>query len=111
MARREDWERLAALHLHHRLGHGIRQTARALGFPRSTIHDWLRRGADGIRDERLREVGHRVVGGATLTAAEEAEVRALTGIAEVDEPLDMADWDPLKHPRGYRGEFGISGAL
>ncbi len=73
--RREDWERLAALHLIHRLGHGTRHTARLLGFPKSTIHDWLRQGPVGIRDPRLRELGHRIVEQSVrLTASEEEMV-------------------------------------
>lgn len=90
--RREDWQRMAALHLIHRGRYGTRPTARILGLPSSTIHDWLRQGPAGIRDERLRGIAESIVSPAKLVASEEETVAQAMRHAGV--PPDLEPPEP-----------------
>jgi 2'-5' RNA ligase len=80
--RREDWQRMAALHLVHHGGHAVRAAARILRLPKSTIHDWVRQGPASIRDERLRAIAQRIIDRNPLTASEESFVAEVLARAE-----------------------------
>jgi len=68
--RRQDRQRAAALHLIHRGRYGIRDVARILGIPKSTVNDWAKQGVAGILNPRLRDVA-QVERSMTTTASEE----------------------------------------
>jgi len=89
--RREDWQRMAALHLVHHGGHAVRAAARILRLPKSTIHDWIRQGPAGIRDPRLRSIAERIAARAPLTASEQSFVAGLIQRAEEEEQLVFFD--------------------
>lgn len=85
--RREDWQRIAALHLVHHVGHPIRAAARLMRLPRSTIQDWVRQGSVGIRDPRLRSIAEHLLLG-TLSASERvdlAEALRQAGLSDAED--------------------------
>lgn len=69
--RREDRQRAAALHLYHRGRHPVRQVSRILGIPKSTVHDWVRQSAPGIRNPRLRIIAQHAIDQRLLQGTEE----------------------------------------
>ena len=73
--RRGDRERAAVLHLRHRGRHGIREIARILGLPRSTVSDMIREGPAKIGNPRLRIVAEAAVERGMLRGAEWDELR------------------------------------
>ena len=129
---RSDFQKASALHLHYRQKYGVRHTARILGLPSSTVHDWVRRGAGTIQNPRLRQVA------AVAQAAHEANdplairdsfgelalaiiegdlelaEQVFPGGDEVEEPVLTFDWTKFDAARkamhlageNYEGEFG-----
>lgn len=71
--RRSELERAAILHLVNVRRMGLRQAARLLGVPRSTVADWLKSGAVGLTNPRLRLVAQYAIDQRAMQGAEAQE--------------------------------------
>lgn len=86
---RADLQKAATLHLRYRQKYGTRETARILGLPSSTVHDWLQKGPQVIANQRLRAVAQ------TAYDAHQAQNQPAIAdsFAEVATAIIDSDWE------------------